>query len=120
MPQTRAIVVALARVYGMIATCRPPRASLSDKARTEPRDLYDLWNLLDEHDIRPGELLGELTAKLELRGRKPEGLADALAVKEARLARLWKDRLSQQMSDLPEYEGVFRQLMRALRAAALP
>ena len=34
--------------------------ALSDRARTEPRDLYDLWYLLGEHDIRPGELLAEL------------------------------------------------------------
>lgn len=107
------------RVYSLEEIFVEKLAALSDKARTEPRDLYDLWNLLVERDIRAGELLGELTAKLELRGRKPEGLTDAIAMKEARLARLWKDRLSQQMSDLPEYEGVFRQVMRALREAAL-
>ena len=49
-----------------------------------------------------------------------DGLVDAIAAKEARLERLWKARLSQQMSDLPEYKGVFRQVMRALREAALP
>lgn len=66
------------------------------------------------------ELFGELTAKLASKNRAADGLTEAIAAKEARLARLWKDRLSQQMSDLPEYEGVFRRVMRALREAELP
>jgi len=108
------------RTYSLEEIFIKKLTALSDKARTEPRDLYDLWHLLGEHDIRPGELLAELTAKLEPRSRKPEGLANAIAAKEARLSRLWKDRLSQQMSDRPEYEGVFREAMRVLREAALP
>lgn len=107
------------RAYSLEEIFIEKLSALSDKARTEPRDLYDLWNLLEDRDLRPGELLPELTAKLALRGRTPGGLADAVAAKEARLGRLWKDRLSQQMSDLPEYESVFRRVMRALREAAL-
>lgn len=95
-------------------------AALSDKARTEPRDLYDLWSLLDAQDIRPPEYLGELTEKLALRGRTPGGLAAAIAGKEKRLDTLWTKRLQHQMADLPEFDGVFREVMRKLRDADLP
>ena len=95
-------------------------AALSDKARTEPRDLYDLWNLLDERDIRPAEYLAEFTQKLALRERTPNGVTAAIAAKEKRLGTLWTGRLQQQMSDLPQFEGVFREVMRVLREADLP
>ncbi len=95
-------------------------AALSDKARTEPRDLYDLWNLLEERDIRPAEYLAEFTQKLALRERMPNGVTAAIAAKEKRLSTLWTGRLQQQMSDLPPFEGVFREVMRVLREADLP
>ncbi len=95
-------------------------AALSDRARTEPRDLYDLWNLLDEREILPGELLGEYARKLALRERQPAGTTDAIAAKEGRISKLWKGRLAQQISNLPEFEGVFRDVMRKLREAGLP
>ena len=80
-------------------------AALSDKARTEPRDLYDLWNLLEERDIRPAEYLGEFTQKLALRERTSNGVTAAIAAKEKRLSTLWTRRLQQQMSDLPPSRG---------------
>lgn len=48
--------------YSLEETFIEELAALSDKARTEPRDLYDLWNLLNEHDIRPGEPCAGSTA----------------------------------------------------------
>ena len=95
-------------------------AALSDRARTEPRDLYDLWNLLEERDIRPAEYLAEFAQNLALRERTPHGVTAAIAAKEKRLSTLWTGRLQQQMSDLPPFEGVFRDVMRVLREADLP
>jgi hypothetical protein len=37
-----------------------------------------------------------------------------------RLRTLWTARLQHQMSDLPEFDGVFREVMRVLRDADLP
>jgi len=106
--------------YGLAEIFIEKLAALSDKARTEPRDLYDLRNLLDEHDIRPAEYLAEFTQKLALRGRPPGGVTATIAAKEKRLSTLWTARLQHQMSDLPEFNGVFREVMRVLREAELP
>lgn len=94
-------------------------AALSDKARTEPRDLYDLWNLLEERDIRPAEYLAEFAQKLALRERTP--WRDRRDRREREASEyLWTGRLQQQMSDLPPFESVFRDVMRVLREADLP
>lgn len=94
--------------------------ALSDRARHEPRDLYDLWYLFHHHDLRIAEMQAELEIKLEFRQRTIENIVHAVAAKEDRLRRLWSTRLSHQMSDLPPFETVFRELMRTLRAADLP
>jgi hypothetical protein len=95
-------------------------SALSDRARNEPRDLYDLWHLLGEHSIVLQELRPELERKLAYRNRLVNGVEQAIALKSDRLKRLWVSRLAHQMSDLPKFDGVFRDVMRAIRAADLP
>jgi predicted nucleotidyltransferase component of viral defense system len=92
----------------------------SDRARNEPRDLYDLWYLLDSADLRIAEMRPELNAKLELRQRDITGMEQAIAKKEDRLRRLWAQRLAHQMNHLPPFEDVFREVLRTVRAANLP
>jgi predicted nucleotidyltransferase component of viral defense system len=94
--------------------------ALSDRARNEPRDLYDLWYLFDAMDLDITEMRTELDTKLALRKRTAAGLEQAIATKEERLQRLWENRLAHQMSQLPPFDEVFREVLRAIRAANLP
>ena len=94
--------------------------ALSDRARNEPRDLYDLWYLFGSTDLRVGEMRAELDTKLALRQRVVAGMEQAIAAKEDRLRRLWTARLAHQMSQLPSFDDVFREVLRAVRAADLP
>lgn len=94
--------------------------ALADPARTEPRDLYDLWYLTTEANIELTHLQNEIRNKLEFRGRAFAGILAAVAAKENQLSRLWSARLSQQMPQLPEFDGVFRSVRRSLRQADLP
>ena len=94
--------------------------ALSDRARTEPRDLYDLWYLLGSTDMRIAEMRRALDAKLALRERAAAGLEQAISAKQERLRRLWDARLAHQMSTLPPFDLVFREVMRAVRAGRLP
>ncbi len=93
--------------------------ALTDRARTEPRDLYDLDHLLDYTGVRFADLQIELEAKLRFRNRSLDGLEAALTAKQPRLAKLWASRLGYQMSALPPFEAVFRRVQRALREARL-
>jgi uncharacterized protein len=94
--------------------------ALSDKARNEPRDLYDLWYLLSSDDLRISEMRAELDTKLALRQRVIAGMEQSIVNKEDRLRRLWSKRLAHQMNQLPPFDDIFREVIRALRAANLP
>ena len=94
--------------------------ALSDRARNEPRDLYDLWYLFGATDLRVAEMRAELDAKLALRQRIVAGMDQAIAAKKDRLQRLWTARLAHQICQLPPFDDVFREVLRAVRAADLP
>ncbi|MGB3835722.1 nucleotidyl transferase AbiEii/AbiGii toxin family protein [Castellaniella sp.] len=108
------------KVYAIEEIVIEKLLALSDRARNEPRDLYDLWYLLDSADLRIAEMRPELDAKLELRQRDITGMEQAIAKKEDRLRRLWTQRLAHQMNHLPPFEDVFREVLRTVRAANLP
>lgn len=108
------------KVYAIEEIVVEKLLALSDRARNEPRDLYDLWYLLGSTNLRVAEMRAELDAKLALRQRVVAGMEQVIAFKEDRLRRLWDARLSHQMSDLPPFDDVFREVLRAVRAANLP
>jgi predicted nucleotidyltransferase component of viral defense system len=107
-------------VYSLEEIATEKTLALADKARNEPRDLYDLWHLTSNEGIELGALAGAMGKKLEFRGKPCKGLADAIRAKEARLKALWNPRLGYQMAELPEFDEVFRAVQRTLRQANLP
>jgi predicted nucleotidyltransferase component of viral defense system len=108
------------RVYSLNEIATEKTLALADRARNEPRDLYDLWHLTSHEGIDIGPLADAMRQKLALRGRPCEGITDAIRNKEARLRALWLGRLGYQMTALPEFDEVFRAVMRTLRQANLP
>lgn len=92
---------------------------MTDKARNEPRDLYDLWRLTSERSIDFSTLIPEVETKLAFRGRTRDVMTAELATKEARYKKLWAVRLGQQMAVLPPFDEVFRAVRRNLRDAGL-
>jgi len=110
----------LVSVYSLEEIATEKTLALADKARNEPRDLYDLWHLTSNEGIELGPLVDGMRQKLEFRGKPCEGLADAIRAKEARLKTLWEKRLGFQMAALPEFDEVFRAVQRTLRQANLP
>ncbi len=107
------------RAYDLREIMVEKLTALTDKARNEPRDLYDIWYLLTYTDLTADPLHDELKAKLKFRNRALDGLEGALAAKHEHLARLWDTRLSHQVNELPKFEGVFRGVLRAVRDAKL-
>ena len=108
------------KVYAIEEIVVEKLLALSDRARNEPRDLYDLWYLFNSTNLRISEMRSELDAKLALRQRVVAGMEQAIAVKEDRLRRLWSVRLAHQMSHPPPFDEVFREVLRVIRAAHLP
>jgi predicted nucleotidyltransferase component of viral defense system len=107
-------------VYSLEEIAAEKTLALADRARNEPRDLYDLWYLTSNEGIGLGPLAGAMRQKLEFRGKPCEDLADAIRAKEARLKALWNSRLGHQMAALPSFDEVFRAVQPLLRQGDLP
>jgi len=107
------------RVYSLDEIAVEKVVALTDRARNEPRDLYDIWYLTSEGCIDLAMLISEIESKLEFRGRSRAGMGDELARKEKRFRKLWEVRLGAQMAHLPRFEEVYRSVRRSLRAAGL-
>jgi len=71
--------------------------ALIDRARNEPRDLYDFWCLTSNEGIRLDRLPYAIREKLEFRNKPCEGLQAAILQKEARLKALCSRRLGCRM-----------------------
>jgi uncharacterized protein len=115
VPENRVI-----QVYSLEEICAEKTIALADRARNEPRDLYDLWYPTTSQGIELGYLTDAICRKLEFRGKKCADIEDAILRKEQRLKALWSGRLAYEMSTLPQFEEVFRAVRRALRQAHLP
>ena len=115
LPDGRAV-----QAYSLAETTAEKVLALADRARNEPRDLYDLWYLVSRRGIDLSGMAPAITAKLAFREQAAAGIQEAIIKKEARLKALWSARLSNQMAVLPPFDQVFRELRRVLRQADLP
>ena len=106
---------ALVRAYSLDEVAVEKTVALLDRARNEPRDLYDLWFLTAGGHVRLADLVDPVARKLEFRGLTLAQVGREFTAKEARLKKLWQIRLAAQMADLPEFDAVHREVRRALR-----
>jgi len=109
----------LPEVYSLEEIISEKVVALADRARNEPRDLYDVWYLTELENMNLSALIPEITAKLEFRGRGLEGMGEEFGKKEARLKKLWQMRLANQMAELPHFDEVYRAVQRSFRNAGL-
>jgi uncharacterized protein len=110
---------ALVRAYSLEEIAVEKLVALTDKARNEPRDLYDLWYLTRDELVDLRTLIPEIEAKLAFRGRTRDAMTAEIAAKRARYEKLWTVRLARQMATLPAFEEVFRAVKRRIREARL-
>jgi hypothetical protein len=108
------------QTYSLAEIMSEKVVALADRARNEPRDLYDLWYLISCGNTDLASLAAAVSSKLAFRNMPAGGLQEAILRKEPRLKALWSARLANQMAALPPFDQVFRELRRALRKAELP
>lgn len=106
-------------VYPITEIVSEKTIALHDRARTEPRDLYDLWYILTEQMTTVPDCMDGIRAKLEHRGKELDQIKEEFTKKEARLKKTWEQRLSTQVSVLPEFDWVFRAVKRSFRQAMI-
>lgn len=97
-------------VYSLHEIVVEKTMALTDSARREPRDLYDLWFILRERQVQHAEeLVDGLSRKLASRaGRADDVLVPRLEKVAAVLRRNWASRLGAQVEMLPGFDDCFR------------
>jgi predicted nucleotidyltransferase component of viral defense system len=110
---------AIIKVYSLKEIAAEKVIAVCDRARNEPRDLYDLWHLCETAHVDLIEIIDAIASKLAFRGQSLETIGTRLDAKQSRLGRLWNQRLAGQMATLPEFDGVFRSVRRSFRRAGI-
>ncbi len=108
---------AMIRAYSLDEIASEKVVALTDPARNEPRDLYDLWYLVTGGHVDLGSLVEAVQQKWDFRGKKLVDVRGTFLGKEALYKKLWGARLAGQMVELPEFGQVHRSVQRALRQA---
>ncbi len=107
-------------VYSLEEIAAEKTVALLDRARTEPRDLYDLWYITEQGgSVSLSDCLEAINAKLVHRGKKLNDICEEFHKKEARLKKTWNTRLAAQMANLCEFDHVYRSVKRAFRQAKI-
>ena len=106
-------------VYSLNEIAAEKVIALLDRARNEPRDLYDVEYLTSNMLVSLVDLAEAIQLKLEFRRKDLVDVKEEFLRKEARLRKLWTTRLSSQMTVLPEFSRVYRAVSRELRRAGL-
>ena len=78
--------------------------------RTAPRDIYDLWYLfeVEGHDIE--DHVFAFQEKARYKEYAPNELTKVMEQKEKIFAKNWKDHLANQMTEIPDFNDVWREL----------
>lgn len=80
--------------------------------RTQPRDLYDIWYLLEENAVELDFLKTEFAEKARHKGHQPDSFLPIWQRKTKQFENLWNQYLAHQIADLPKFDGVCRALNR--------
>jgi len=106
-------------VYSLNEIAVEKVVALLDRARNEPRDLYDLEYLISGGYVNLVDVVEAIEQKWKSRGKELADVREQFLRKEARLGKLWNIRLSSQMTTLPEFNNVYRTVLREFRRAGL-
>jgi predicted nucleotidyltransferase component of viral defense system len=119
-PVKKAVFIHYSDLKAFEILCYPLEEVLIEKmcalmGRTQPRDLYDFWYLLeyDKMDIKYS--WPEFERKAKNKGHDPASFKDKVLVKMNSFKGRWQGSLSSQIKDLPDFDLVVRELNKHFR-----
>jgi predicted nucleotidyltransferase component of viral defense system len=80
--------------------------------RTVPRDLYDIWHLLEIEKNDLQNCAEHFKKKTEFKGKNPNEFLDIVIKKKDIYEAQWEKNLSMQFKELPQFEKVWRECLR--------
>ena len=78
--------------------------------RTTPRDIYDLWYLFEVEGQDIEDHIFAFQDKAKHKGYDPNELTRVIEQKEKTFAKHWKEHLANQMTGIPDFNDVWREL----------
>jgi len=100
--------------------CYPLEEVLIEKMRSvmqrmQARDFYDLWYLLEVHGMEIDFYVTEFASKCASKGLKAGDFSKKIEERKQQYKGRWKNSMSEQIQDLPDFDLVERELQRHLR-----
>ena len=100
--------------------CYPLEELLVEKLRctmqrTQPRDYYDIWYLVEVEKMEVEYFTNEFRNKCTSKELKPEDFHAKLDLKLPQYKARWKNSMNDQIKDLPDFEQVEREVNRKIK-----
>ena len=101
--------------------CYPLEELLVEKLRctmqrTQPRDYYDIWYLVEVEKMEVGHYINEFSNKCTSKELKPEDFQSKLKQKMPQYKARWKKSMSDQIKALPDFDQVEREVNRKIKS----
>lgn len=119
-PQMKSVFIHYSDMQPFQILCYPIEEVLIEKmcalmGRTQPRDLYDLWYLLEYEKVDILYNWPEFERKAMNKGHTPSAFKEKVNSKLNAFKGRWKGSLSSQIKDLPDFDLVVRELNKHFR-----
>lgn len=100
--------------------CYPLEEVLVEKMRSvmqrmQARDFYDIWYLLEEHEMDADFYISEFEAKCKSKDLKHTDFPKKLDERLPQYKGRWKSSMSEQIKDLPDFEQVEREVKKHIK-----
>lgn len=104
--------------------CYPLEEVLVEKLRSvmqrmQARDFYDIWYLLEIHEMDVGFYLAEFRTKCKSKEIDPTEFHKKLEQRLPQYKGRWQSSMADQIQDLPDFDEVHREVMRHLKKLEL-
>ena len=83
--------------------------------RMQARDFYDIWYLMEKHDLQPEFHFDEFCQKCIHKGLKPADFPQKMSERLSQYKSRWKSSMNDQIRDLPDFDKVVREVQKHLR-----
>lgn len=120
MPVKKQVLIPYADMDPFSLLCYPLEEVLIEKlcalmGRTEPRDLYDLWYLLEIEQLEVNDYWPEFVSKAKYKDHDITHFSDKIEGKIQSLKARWEGSLASQIHSLPPFGQVMRELGKHFR-----
>jgi uncharacterized protein len=123
-PVMKDVIVGYSDLEAHQLLCYPLEEVLVEKMRTvmqrmQARDFYDIWFLLEQHDMDAAFHIREFEKKCASKNLKHSDFPKKLAERLPQYRGRWKSSMSEQIKDLPDFDQVEREVQRHLKKMKL-